>query len=78
MPSIRSHPAHDAKPARSRRKSVLRVPQGASVVSATGDRKRFGDSFKRWQRTKAFHIVSDAAGGGVVDELRRSRDAGYF
>ena len=76
MTSQYARPTHDAKPARARRKPVLRVSQGASVVSTSGNRKRFDESFKRWQRTKAFHTVSETA--GVVEELRRSRDAGYF
>ena len=76
MPSTHSHPTHDAKPIRARCKPVLRVPLGASVVSTSGNRKRFDESFKRWQRTKAFHAVSETA--GVVEQLRRSRDAGYF
>ena len=76
MTSQYAHPTHDAKPARARRKPVLRVSQGASVVSTSGNRKRFDESFKRWQRTKAFHAVSETA--GVVEELSRSRDAGYF
>ena len=76
MTSQYVHPTHDAKPARARRKPVLRVSQGASVVSTSGNRKRFDESFKRWQRTKAFQTVSETA--GVVEQLRRSRDAGYF
>ena len=76
MPSTHPHPAHDAKPVRARRKPAMRVPLGASMVSTTGNRKRFDESFKRWQRTKIFHAVSETA--GVVEELRRSRDAGYF
>ena len=76
MNSEHAHPTQDAKPARTRRKTVLRETQGASVVSTSGNRKRFDESFKRWQRTKAFHTVSETA--GVVEELRRSRDAGYF
>lgn len=58
------------------RKLASRVPTGVSTISITGNRKRFRESFKRWQRTEAFHAVSETA--GVVDALRRSRDAGYF
>ena len=76
MPSTHSRTAPDTKLTRTRRKPVLRVARGASVVSTTGNRKRFGESFKRWQRTKAFHAVSESA--GVMEEMRRSRDAGYF
>ena len=68
----------DSKPARARRKSVMRVSQGASVVYTTGNRERLVDSFNRWQRTKAFHKISEAGGLGVVDMLRRSRDDGFF
>lgn len=76
MDSKNLHPTRDAKPVRVRRKPALRVPLGASMVSTSGNQKRFDESFKRWQRTKAFHVVSEKA--GVVEELRRSRDAGYF
>ncbi len=68
----------DAKPARARRKSVMRVSQGASVVYTTGNRKRLVDSFNRWQRTKAFHKTSEAGGPCAVDMLRQSRDDGFF
>ena len=75
MPSTHSRTAPDTKLTRTRRKPVLRVARGASVVSTTGNRKRFGESFKRWQRTKAA-AASESA--GVMEEMRRSRDAGYF
>ena len=70
---MRSTHSYAASP---RRKPVMRVPPGTSVVTTTGNAKRFDESFKRWQRTKAFHTVSETA--GVVEDLRRSRNAGYF
>ena len=76
MPSKNSPITLDAKPTRARSKPVLCVPFGTNVVSTTGNRKHFDESFKCWQRTKAFHAVSETA--EVVGELRRSRDAGYF
>ena len=70
--------AQDAKPVRARRKSVMRVPLGVSVVYTSGNRKRLVDSFGRWRRTKAFHKTSEADFPGVVELLRQSRDSGFF
>ena len=67
MTSTLLHRAQDAKPARARRKSVMRVPQGASVVYTSGNRKRLVDSFQRWLRTKAFHKISQADAPGAVE-----------
>ncbi len=78
MTSTLLHRTQDAKPARARRKSVMRVSQGASVVYTTGNRMRLVDSFNRWQRTKAFHKISEAGGLCAVDMLRQSRDDGFF
>ena len=78
MTSTLLHRTQDAKPARARRKSVMRVSRDSSVVYTTGNRKRLVDSFNRWQRTKAFHKISEAGGLCAVDVLRQSRDDGYF
>lgn len=78
MTSTLVHRAQDAKPARARRNSVMRVPQGAGVVYTSGNRKRLVDSFQRWLRTKAFHRTSEADSPGAVELLRQSRDRGFF
>ena len=78
MTSTLLHRPQDTKLARARRKSVVRVSRGVRVVYTTGNRERLVDSFNRWQRTKAFHKISEAGGLGAVDMLRRSRDDGFF
>lgn len=78
MTSTHLHRTQYTKLARARRKSVVRVSRGVSVVYTTGNPERLVDSFNRWQRTRAFHKISEPGGLCAVDLLRQSRDAGFF